>query len=708
MAIASRSTPGRFSRIVSAIASRERVITPTAAGLVYSDEDMLGQRRGTAAGRRANRSSHDIAALNAAVFGAIRWREQAISKPPIVLEQKRGGEWMEIGRVDEPGIHPALDALRRVNGGITGSQGRMGIERGKLTNSSHIWVKRRSVVTGDVLEFEVWDTSTVRVFPKKEEWWLPDRFERQNPDGSRTIVDPEDVIYFRHIIDPKNPLWALTPISAIRMETDTAFEAMRHNLRYFDNGIPVGQVLVPESGDDEVDPVEIQRMLDKIKTEWVGTDQAHTWHIMERALKPLITPATMHDMQFAEQLMWGVEQAGRAFELSPITMKDFRHATYSNADQAAQQDWDMIRTQLDSTLDELNEWLIIPDFGEDVRLVADYADISALQDDEKQSAEIDEINLRSNKVTINELRARDGLDAVPWGDVPLVASNIIPLGSAPPAAPSPPPQQQEPAPNPPPDADTPADGERSRAVEQTPSTEGEPAVLARERALATAWRRRLTDELRYVLDRFAEMAEGTRAIDDIDIEALNWDWIDRYGDEVIRELTSVHVAVLTEREFIETPLLTATDLARRYAEERAGELLSLEGPISVTRTTREGVRRLVGRAIDEGWGIRQLRNALRDSFEFSTSRAETIARTETATSQGQGAEQAARIQGRDQKRWRTARDERVDGGNASGPCIEAAGAGWIDIADDFPNGRSTIPAHPRCRCDVEYRSSALQ
>jgi hypothetical protein len=50
----------------------------------------------------------------------------------------------------------------------------------------------------------------------------------------------------------------------------------------------------------------------------------------------------------------------------------------------------------------------------------------------------------------------------------------------------------------------------------------------------------------------------------------------------------------------------------------------------------------------------------------------------------------------------------VDGGNASGPCISNAGQGWINIEDSFASGHDTIPSHPRCRCDVEYRTAGLQ
>ena len=92
--------------------------------------------------------------------------------------------------------------------------------------------------------------------------------------------------------------------------------------------------------------------------------------------------------------------------------------------------------------------------------------------------------------------------------------------------------------------------------------------------------------------------------------------------------------------------------------------------------------------------------SLRDDFAFSPSRAENIARTETATAQGQGAKSAAAHFKLDEKRWITQGD-----GLVTPECQANADAGWIPIADPFPSGHDTIPVHPRDRCNVIYRKA---
>ncbi len=421
--------------------SRERVVALNAdgTGLESYGVDLLGQQRSSALSRRLQRSNSEIAAGYAAVFAAVRWREQAITRPQIVLQQRSGGEWESVGTLDDPVTHPALEAIRRVNETTTTKQGLGGIERGKLTNGEHYWVKRRDGL-GTVVEFEVWDGASVKAVPREDRPWVPDHFKRRLPDGREQTVGPEDMIWFRHIVHPRNPMLSLTPIGAIRVQADNAAEALRYEQRLFDQGIGSGGLLVP--GEEGIGPSELERLRAEIERDWVGTDNAHRWHLLEANLKMLATPQTNADLQFMEQLKWGVIEVARAFEVSPITLKDFDKATYTNADQAAAQDWETIRNQLDATVAEFNEFLIRPDFGDDWRLQARYAGIAALQDAFKMAAEVDDIRMRSGYATINELRERDGLESVPWGDAPLVQVNMAPLGSGAPPPPAPSPEDE--------------------------------------------------------------------------------------------------------------------------------------------------------------------------------------------------------------------------------------------------------------------------
>lgn len=391
--------------------------------------DLLGQARSSALSRRLERTNAQVVASTAAVFAAVRFREQAITRPDLVLQQAVGGEWRDIGTLREPSAHPVLMAMRRINAATTTKQGIGGIERGKLTNGDHFWVKRRDGL-GTVREFEVWDGATSWAVPREDRPWEPAFFAHYEPATGKTItVAPADAIWFRHIVDPTNPMRSLTPIGSIRVATDTAHEAMRANQRYFDQGIGVGGVLMPKEGTGGLGPAEVERLREEINSEWKGTDNQHRWHFVEETLAMLATPQSNRDLEYAAILEWGVVEVSRAFEVSPITLKDFSHATYTNADQAGAQDWETVRNQLDATVEEINEFFIRPDVGDDFRLEPRYTGIGALADSLLAAAEVDEVRLKSAMTTVNLLRKRDGQPPVPWGDVPIVPSNMVPLGT---------------------------------------------------------------------------------------------------------------------------------------------------------------------------------------------------------------------------------------------------------------------------------------
>ena len=143
-------------------------------------------------------------------------------------------------------------------------------------------------------------------------------------------------------------------------------------------------------------------------------------------------------------------------------------------------------------------------------------------------------------------------------------------------------------------------------------------------------------------------------------------------------------------------------LSSAYADQRAGELLRLDGSVSLVRQTRETVQQLVVTNIETGESLNKLRKSIVEDLQFSRARADMIARTETATAFGQGQMTAAKSQNKNEKRWVTQSDEAVDL-----DCVINAADGWIGMEQPFSSGQDTVPAHPSCRCTVVYRTKKL-
>ena len=238
-------------------------------------------------------------------------------------------------------------------------------------------------------------------------------------------------------------------------------------------------------------------------------------------------------------------------------------------------------------------------------------------------------------------------------------------------------------------------------------------------AMERGWKRRLRAELNELIGYLEEVDKAatiqTKLTPDA-VTAYNWNWKAKYGDEVVGELTSAFALVLRAAS-PDMPLPELQRLASVYAERRADALLRISnvpiGPdvsragfyhgISLPESTRARVNMLVADTISRGESLGKLQKALRSDKSFSADRARMVARTETATALGQGHKQAARADGRTQKRWVTQADSLVNPEICNANSLQD----WIAITDDFQSGHDTIPGHINCRCVVQYRDTPI-
>lgn len=662
------SRPGLLRRAARAMGQAYGVI-PVEQRSVWFDETAGWQRNDiltTPESRRAWRTNADLSVIYGAVFAAIRRRVRMQTQLRFALIRKVGTKEVEIA------AHPAIDALSRVNESLTARQGIGLIEQHKLTWGKAYWVKRRNGL-GVPIEFEIWAPETVKVVPRKDKPWAPEAFRRMLPNGSSETVDPLDVVWFRHLVDPRDPLNGLSPITAIRLGIDTALEAQTFNQRFFDNSTHLGRVfsMKGEGGGS----LETKRLEQDLERKFKGSDKAHRAIILPSDVGLVEPTISQKDMEFLAQLQWSVEEVARVFELSPISLGDLRHGSFENAEQSAREDWGTAVDQAENTAAELTEFFLWPDFGREYRFVARADHIQALQGNRLLQAQIDEIYLRTGKRIINELRERDSEEPVPWGDVPIVQNTmgLLDVRSAEDK------QASAPAMIPPPQENPPR-AFRFRSADL-------------EAGMQAGWERRLNREVEAIIRHLR--TGDRRALDAADVNSYDWNWIDRYGIEVIAELAEAYLAVLVEQGFIDTPLLQASDVAARYARQRGAEMLSLGGRENVVAYTRERVGVLVAETIEQGQSLQALAANLRADFGFSADRALVIARTETADAIGKGSLQAFQSQGFEGKRWVTAGDSLV--------CpICASNSGAVRrLHESFPSGHDAPPPHPRCRCKIE-------
>lgn len=240
-------------------------------------------------------------------------------------------------------------------------------------------------------------------------------------------------------------------------------------------------------------------------------------------------------------------------------------------------------------------------------------------------------------------------------------------------------------------------------------------VQAKEAPLATRlarvlqrWARRAAKRLaaRYKPKRVDKLAKDAprrrtkaeeKLIEQL-VEALNYEDL---GRELNGELTNAMTAAfrraasvgMQQVGFTADPSIVeqVDELAIAYAERRGAYLVT-----ELADTTREDMRRLVTRAVEEGQAVEDLAAAILDMGGFSESRADMIARTELAFAHVEG-----NVEG-----WRETglvvgkRSILADTHPYEDICDEAADAGIVGLDDEFVPGAKFPPYHPNCLCDV--------
>lgn len=149
----------------------------------------------------------------------------------------------------------------------------------------------------------------------------------------------------------------------------------------------------------------------------------------------------------------------------------------------------------------------------------------------------------------------------------------------------------------------------------------------------------------------------------------------------------------------------ANERAVAWADARAAELVGkkwVDGELvdnpraqwAITESTREFIRADVALAMSEGWSNDRIADVLAENYAFSDTRAEMVARTETARADIEGSLIAYREIGVVGKQWAVGSETDCD------ICEANADAGVLDLDDEFPDGTQGPPGHPNCVCDL--------
>ena len=237
---------------------------------------------------------------------------------------------------------------------------------------------------------------------------------------------PEDIVYL-YTFNPLDDLSGLSPLAVALTEVGVDAQIAQYAKSFFGNGARIEGILTVPGADNE--------QIDALEAKW-----ASVFRGVRRWFKTLIFGAA--DVKY-EPLSYPPEDLAletlgaetrraicASFGVPPILAGAWEASNYATAKEQRQSFYtETILPELDFIEDELNRQFV-GRFYPDVYLQFDTSEINALREDELTRNQALTTAVSGGWMTVNEARARVGLEAAPGGDVLLPAPGTAPISAA--------------------------------------------------------------------------------------------------------------------------------------------------------------------------------------------------------------------------------------------------------------------------------------
>jgi HK97 family phage portal protein len=253
------------------------------------------------------------------------------------------------------------------------------------------------------------------------------------------VVPERDMVHHRLTLLPGYPLVGVTPIFAAAASSALGLRILQESQQFFGNASrPSGLLSTDQHMSDDLKA--------RYKQEWDAAYRGAEFGktaILSGGMKWQPLTITAQDAQLIEQLRYSVEDVARVFRVPTFMLGDTKGVTYRNNEQ-------LVRAYLTGCLgfhiEALQQRFARAfDFPSTYEMRFDLSAFLRTEADVRFASY--QTALNSGWLSVNEVRAQEGLDAVAGGAEPRVQMQYVPLSQAngpPPAAALPPADSTEP------------------------------------------------------------------------------------------------------------------------------------------------------------------------------------------------------------------------------------------------------------------------
>lgn len=346
------------------------------------------------------------------VYACVKMRSDAFAKVPLVVTQEmRDGEQADVAPDHPLKLLLGIGSPSRVNPWWTRGHLFRATQMSLSLHGAAFW-GLASPAQGAPTQLWWLHPERMRVVPSRDEYIQG--FLYRTGDGKDVAFTPEDV-YWQRYHNPNDEFTGLSPVASIRLHADYRWGVMRYNNALVKNDArPAGVITRRDAKGFNRD--QAQELRDRWNEAMKGPDNRGKIGVLWGDTQYQNIGMPPQDLQFIEGQRVALEAVARAYQVPPPLIADLERATYDNVDAMVRffhSSW--LVDELTWTAEELTAH-IAPRFGENLRVSFDTNALEALREDQAKQAERDRIYIGAGVLTINEIRRRDGLDDVPWGD----------------------------------------------------------------------------------------------------------------------------------------------------------------------------------------------------------------------------------------------------------------------------------------------------
>lgn len=522
-------------------------------------------------------------------------------------------------------------------------------------------------------------------------------FYRWQPSAGDSInFPPNKIIHFKHP-HPRDEVWGFPPLAAAAREGDTDNFATDFVGAFFKNAaVPFGILKI--GGSAFVDEAIQKQTRERLQQLYgVVTGQARWFEpmILGEGSDWVEMGKSMTDMDFPQLRRITETRICEVFQVPPILVGAFaglERSTFANYAEARKSFWlETLMPIYRKNADTLNRQLT-PEFGKDIRVVWDFSEVKALQEDRTAAWDRAIRAFEASVITRNMALREIGEEDVEGGDIFLVPMMKleVPIG-------------EKPQPS------------GAKALELKSARVPEEAKERWAKAIdlvATAWEgmfqktaaalfRKESEELLKILKREGK-ASAKAAPFSTFLQAGTF-YLLASKDGWVEDFGPLFAGLMkAQADNILGAYGISFDIDRPEVQQFL-EGYTMEFAKGIEGVSEQALRELIMKAQSEGWSVPNTRNAITEMWDgFDKVRAERIARTETIRSSNAGSEEAWKQAGIQKKQWYATID-----GRQCPECeamYEYSKLNPVTIGGNFSNEEGWTgaypPLHPNCRCTI--------